>query len=524
MQDSKNSPSDDIGSADASAGNAEVSNDEPETYQAYQQRTGSESLESPPQDAVSATGPIVSNAAVSPSPEVHVSGSMAKLYRSHLRTVLIVGSVALILLIAGILALLLSSKHHPKPQTPHTKSATQTSPSGRTLTINSNLHVTQNTTIEKDLTVNGTTTLQGMVVKADATVGGNLTVQGNGNFTGSISAANFNGSNLTVTGNSNFSGNLTVGAITGSSLNISGNGTFGGTLVSQNFQGNFIGNGSQITNINASSCSDCVKLQTTNITAQTGSISLNGDAIIAGTLSGRKLNIRPATDDTSALSIQDANGANVLAVDTINHHITTGDLLPQTPGALTAGTLTPGVSFGTAVADAGQAYNDNDHWVAMGSDGFLRIAYVDQNLYQVKYVRCENKNCSQNVTTVIDDDSVIQDGFDSASIALDDAGNPYISYVHWNYDDEMRLVHCLDQDCTNVTNQVVGIDADYAGSVTVTGDGNAAIAYDSYNYHGTTNPVDLRYVHCTNADCSAKTVSAIDSHPYQDGNGNNIGE
>ena len=108
-----------------------------------------------------------------------------------------------------------------------------------------------------------------------------------------------------------------------------------------------------------------------------------------------------------------------------------------------------------------------------------------------------------SLTTVDSADEVGED----TSVTIGADGNPIISY--YDYDDgALKVAACTNATCTAATITTVDSTADEVGeytSVTVGADGNPIISY----YDATTD--DLKVAACTNATCTAATISTVDS-------------
>ncbi len=142
--------------------------------------------------------------------------------------------------------------------------------------------------------------------------------------------------------------------------------------------------------------------------------------------------------------------------------------------------------------------------IALGSDGFARISYYDNSNYDLKFVQCTNDDCStKNITTV---DSVSLGG---TSLALDSENLARISYYDSSSND-LKFVQCTNADCSE--NNITTVDsAGFVGpfpSLALGSDGFARISYCDYDNY------DLKFVQCTNNDCSTKNITTVDSAGY----------
>jgi len=208
-----------------------------------------------------------------------------------------------------------------------------------TLTINRELLVTNATTFEKTITVQGNTTVgQDLQVQGNGTIGGNLTVVGNTNLGDTVTAGNFigNGSGLTgiQAGNCNDC-TRQQGPITSAQT---GNIHIAGSIRAANF----IGDGSQLTGI-PTGCDTCVALQDDPFAAaQIGNASLSG-RITAGSLfgDGSGLNNLNATNILAGVLNDARLSGNVALLNAVNNFTAATNSFAGSVGIGTASPLYP---------------------------------------------------------------------------------------------------------------------------------------------------------------------------------------
>lgn len=150
----------------------------------------------------------------------------------------------------------------------------------------------------------------------------------------------------------------------------------------------------------------------------------------------------------------------------------------------------------------------------MGADGFARIAYWYDASSDVRFARCLNADCTlRNIRNVETAGNVGE--YISLTLGADGLGR--MSYYDAS-DGSLKYTRCLNADCTT---PAVITTIDGAGpavnvgkwtSILLGSDGLARISY-----HDTTNGT-LKFVRCTNADCTTKIISVVDP-----GNGDHVG-
>ncbi len=105
----------------------------------------------------------------------------------------------------------------------------------------------------------------------------------------------------------------------------------------------------------------------------------------------------------------------------------------------------------------GGGYAGEYNSLALGSDGYARISYYvtdSDSIYALKFAQCTNADCSTKNTTTIDNTNI--DGW-YTSIAIGSDGYARIGYYEqWpNYD--LKFVQCTNADCS--TNNIATIDS-----------------------------------------------------------------
>src|SRR4029453_9816419 len=144
--------------------------------------------------------------------------------------------------------------------------------------------------------------------------------------------------------------------------------------------------------------------------------------------------------------------------------------------------------------------------VTIGADGFGFIGYTDVSNGDLKVAHCSDINCSAATFTPLDTAGLVG-RFPSVTIGAD--GRGLISYFDLdNFD--LKVAHCVDVECTGTTVPPTSLDTTgFVGvytSITIGADGLGLISYyDSFP------AADLKVAHCSNLDCSAATITPLDT-------------
>jgi hypothetical protein len=199
-------------------------------------------------------------------------------------------------------------------------------------------------------------------------------------------------------------------------------------------------------------------------------------------------------DSTTAFQIQNFAGTSLLIADTSNSKIKTDNL-----EAINAAVSTPNLTTTVdSTGDVGQYTS-----TAIGSDGFARISYADTTNNDLKFVQCTNAACSTKNTTTVDSTGNV--GLHS-SITIGSDGFARISYYDTT-NGTLKFVQCTNAACSTKNTTTVdstGTVGTYT-SIAIGSDGFARISYNDYIFG------DLKFVQCTNADCSTKNTTTVDS-------------
>ncbi|MBI2514777.1 LamG domain-containing protein, partial [Candidatus Wolfebacteria bacterium] len=141
--------------------------------------------------------------------------------------------------------------------------------------------------------------------------------------------------------------------------------------------------------------------------------------------------------------------------------------------------------------------------MALGSDGNARIAYYDETNTRLKFAKCNDATCSTSTISVVDS----QAGFDIGSLpsmALGPDGFARISYNTGS--STLRFARCLNDACSSVATTTVvasGITNSYASYIALAPNDLPRISYLG-------SGIQLNYLQCNDVDCaSISTTSNI---------------
>ena len=158
----------------------------------------------------------------------------------------------------------------------------------------------------------------------------------------------------------------------------------------------------------------------------------------------------------------------------------------------------------TAVDSAGNVGSETS--IAIGNDGLPVISYRDADNNDLKVAHCTDVACISpaDITTV--DSSAARVGFQT-SIAIGTDGFPVISYFD-NSNGDLKVAHCTNVSCTSPAGITTVDSAGFTGlqpSIAIGTDGFPVISY-----HDNSNQ-DLKVAHCANVDCTSVSLATVDS-------------
>jgi len=135
--------------------------------------------------------------------------------------------------------------------------------------------------------------------------------------------------------------------------------------------------------------------------------------------------------------------------------------------------------------------------VAVGSDNLSRIAYhhSSSSVGFLRFARCTNADCSTKNITTVDPDSK---GSNFTSMILGSDGFARIGYTFKATDSDLKFVRCTNADCTTKNTTIIDSTGNvgFAPSMILGSDG-----FIRAGYSDATNKT-IKFVRCTNDNCS----------------------
>ena len=148
--------------------------------------------------------------------------------------------------------------------------------------------------------------------------------------------------------------------------------------------------------------------------------------------------------------------------------------------------------------------------VAIGTDGFPVIAYRDGGAGDLKVAHCTNTDCSTPADKTTVHGTGPNDFGSYASITIGTDGNPFVSYQDVAHGD-LVVAHCANKACTGSA-AITTVDTGGNGGTDNVGSySSVAIGADGFpiiSYRDATNG-DLKVAHCADTVCNSSTNLAV---------------
>ena len=147
--------------------------------------------------------------------------------------------------------------------------------------------------------------------------------------------------------------------------------------------------------------------------------------------------------------------------------------------------------------------------LALDAAGNPVVAYFDTTNDDLKILHCNDPDCAGNDESITSPDTAGTVG-EFASLVLDAAGNPVVSYRQTSPTAALKIMHCNDPDCAGNNESITSPDTTaFPGSTSLRLDpaGNPVVAYvDNTDF-------DLKILHCNDVNCAGNddSVTAPDT-------------
>ena len=138
--------------------------------------------------------------------------------------------------------------------------------------------------------------------------------------------------------------------------------------------------------------------------------------------------------------------------------------------------------------------------ITVGADGHPLLAHYGDD--GILVTRCDDAGCTSASTSVIDSDGNPR----HAAIAIGADGLPVVSYtIRENTDDELRVAHCSDPSCSDVTvTELDDVGSGIRSSIVIGADGLPIVSYQAPGN-------DLAVQSCANTTCTSADKHVIDN-------------
>ena len=157
-----------------------------------------------------------------------------------------------------------------------------------------------------------------------------------------------------------------------------------------------------------------------------------------------------------------------------------------------------------SVGDVGQYTS-----ITIGTDGLGLISYYDNTNFALKVAHCGDVECSTATLATLESGGaeVVVGEYSAITIGAD--GRGLISYSYLDISGRaLKVAHCSDVACSSASPAPALLDGGNVGyytSIAIGADGRGLISY-----HDADNS-DLKVAHCSNVNCSAATITPLDT-------------
>jgi hypothetical protein len=155
-------------------------------------------------------------------------------------------------------------------------------------------------------------------------------------------------------------------------------------------------------------------------------------------------------------------------------------------------------------------YNDQQKLIAFGPDGFPRFVYFDNDWTEIHFVRCLDHDCTAIRDIVIASNQI---GIDAPSIVVGSDGFARITYLTYTDPREIHFVRCKDADCMERGDEI--IDTSPASGYPYY---NIAFALDAHDIasivYNNSATKRISVANCLDLDCTSTTIDSTQAFLY----------
>ncbi|MDQ5928031.1 MAG: trimeric autotransporter adhesin [Patescibacteria group bacterium] len=211
-----------------------------------------------------------------------------------------------------------------------------------------------------------------------------------------------------------------------------------------------------------------------------------------------------ATSSTNIVQTSDANANTGFNLTGYSHSQTQVSGTGDSASIKLSTTGSPAWSSVLTFATSTSSWNSTGQGIATFASDFVRMVWHNNTANDLVYNMCANDACTSTTTTFLDTANNV--GYDPAIAKSTVDGFARIVY-HYGTTPGLKFIKCTNASCSTKTTTTI----DSSSAI----NRNMSIALDAsdnayVSYYDETN-ANLKYIQCTNATCSTRNTTVIDS-------------